>query len=283
MDRPATPLFPDVTLGLTSWRAPATLAHTLASYADAGILPLFGGARIHVNEITDADREIASRFGLAITGTPENLGIFGAVEGLAAATRTRYLLSVENDCPLVTDRAGLIAMLGSALADMTALDIPIFQMRSRRIPGEAFDRAQRYQARFRPVWPIGTDPCQRLEQPSLFVRAYEDLRKPRLRGCAIYAEEDPTVRHPGVITKSLNGNWLTTSRHLHWSNNCVLVRTDFLRTVILDRVRRHPAKATVNGFQDIEAALKTGGWWRRQGIAMGQSEPGAFTHKRLDR
>ena len=91
------------------------------------------------------------------------------------------------------------------------------------------------------------------------------------------------MRHPGIIEKSTNGNWITTSPYLHWSNNSYLVRTDFMRDVVLDRVRRYPAKTSINGHQDIEAALKDGGWWRRQSFRIGQCEPGPFTHERIDR
>ncbi len=277
------PPFGDVTLAMISWKAPATLQHTLASYETAGILGLFGDRRIHFNEISEADQALAIRYGFTHSGTPANLGIFGAIDAIAASVTTPYVLSVENDCPLVTDRAGLLAMLGSALSDMAMLNVPVFTMRSRRQPGDEFTRRTRYEDRFQVVWPLGTDRSQRRAMPYLVSRLYEDARRGTLRGCSLYAEEDPTLRHPRIIKKSPQGNWLTTSRYLNWSNNCVLVRTDFLRDVVLDRVRHHPAPSTLNGHQDIEAALKVNGWWRRQHFAMGQSEPGPFTHHRLDR
>jgi hypothetical protein len=282
MDAPAPPLA-DVTLAMVSWKAPGTLAHTLASYSGADIFGLFGACRIHFNEIADCDRAMAAGHGLTVQGSGKNLGIFGAIDALAEAVSTPYILSVENDCPLVTGRQEFLAMMASALDDMRAYDVPAFSMRSRRTPGQDFERRARYEERFRVVWPIGSDITCRQPMTMLPLRAWEDRRRSRLRGAAIYAEEDPALRHPGVITRSANGNWLTTSAHLNWSNNCILVRTDFLRNVILDRVRRYPARATVNGHQDIEAAIKRGGWWRRQSFPLGQSEPGAFTHHRVDR
>lgn len=283
MEPQATPLFGDVTLAMISWKAHATVQHTLASYEAAGILNLFSDRLVHFNEISAADREIADRFGFVASGTADNVGIFGAVDALARQARTPYILSLENDCPLVTDRSGFIDMMGRALTDMRTRDVPTFLMRSRREPGEPFWRRSRYESKFHVVWPLGSDPAQRRPMPHTLVRAYEDIRRAALRGSAIYAEEDPTLRHPHVIHKSAQGNWLTTSHCLSWSNCCVLVRTDFLRDVVLDRVRRFPAKATLNGHQDIEAALKAKGWWRSQGFAIGQSEPGPFTHQRLDR
>ena len=277
------PPFGDVTLAMVSWKAPATLQHTLASYEKAGILGLFGARRIHFNEMSTADEALAARYGFTHTGTRANLGIFGAIDAIATTLTTPYVLSVENDCPLVTDRDGLLAMLGSALSDMALLRVPVFTMRSRRMPGDEFSRRARYEERFQIVWPLGSDRRQRNAMTPWATRLYEDLRRGTLRGCSLYAEEDPTLRHPRVIKKSPHGNWLTTSRYLNWSNNCVLVRSDFLRDVVLDRVRCHPAPTTLNGYQDIEAALKANSWWRKQKFPMGQSEPGPFTHKRLDR
>jgi hypothetical protein len=277
------PPFGDVTLAMISWKAPATLQHTLASYESAGILGLFGARRIHFNAISAADEAVALRYGFTYSGTQANLGIFGAIDAMAASVTTPYVLSVENDCPLVTDRAGLLAMLGAALSDMAMMNVPVFTMRSRRQPGDEFSRRKRYEDRFRVVWPLGTDRSQCGAMTNLAVRLYEDARRSTLRGCSLYAEEDPTLRHPRIIKKSPHGNWLTNSRYLNWSNNCVLVRSDFLRDVVLDRVRNHPAPSTLNGHQDIEAALKVNGWWRKQHVAMGQSEPGPFTHQRIDR
>lgn len=281
--KPDALLFSGVTLTMISWKSPVTVQKTLESYEAAGILGLFAAKRIHFNEISPADIAIAERFGFEYTGSDANTGIFGGVDAVSEQVRTPFTLSLENDNPLATDRAGLIAMLSSALADMTARDVPVFMMRSRRNPGEPFWRAARYAQRFSVVWPIGTDPSQRRPMPNPLVRAYEDRRKASLRGSAIYAEEDPTLRHPDVIEKTANGNWLTKSSYINWSNCAVLTKTDFLRNVVLDRVRHHPAPTTLNGHQDIEAALKLNGWWRKQGFSVGQSEPGPFTHERLDR
>jgi hypothetical protein len=281
--QPAAPLFSGVTLTMISWKAHATVRHTLDSYERAGILDLFARRLIHFNEISSADIEIAQRYGFDHTGSPDNIGIFGAVDTLAAEVRTPFTLLLENDCPLLTSRDGLIAMMTGVLADMRDRDVPVFMMRSRRQPGDPFWRRSRYEQRFNVVWPLGTDAGKRRPMPNPLVRAYEDFRRSSLRGSAIYAEEDPTLRHPRVIEKTANGNWLTKSSYINWSNCCALVDTAFLREVVLNRVRSHPSPATLNGHQDIEAALKLDNWWRKQGFPVGQSEPGPFTHERLDR
>ncbi len=275
--------FADVTFAMLSWRAPATVAHTLASYRRANILNLFGKNHVHFNEITDQDRALASPFPFTITGTADNLGIFGGVDALATAATTPFILVVENDCPLDTDRAGLIRMVRSALDDMTELNVPAFMMRSRINPGDPFWRRARYEERFAVMRPLGCLQDHPVNRPPFLQRFYEDHRRPALRGSAIYAEADPTLRHPGIIARSPRGNWITRSRYLQWSNCCFLAKTDFLRDVILNHVRHNPSKTSLNGHQDIEAALKDGRFWRRLNVAFGQCEPGPFTHQRLDR
>jgi hypothetical protein len=275
--------FADVTLAMLSWRAPATVAHTLASYQRADVLNLFAKYHLHFNEITDQDRAIGTQFQFTVTGTLDNLGIFGGVDALAQATTTPFILVVENDCPLDTDRAGLIDMVQSALADMSELNVPAFMMRSRLNPGEPFWRRARYEQRFAVLRPLGCACDHPAKRIPLLQRAYEDCRRSGLRGSAIYAEADPTLRHPSVIKRSPRGNWITKSRYLQWSNCCFLAKTDFLRDVILNHVRHNPSKTRLNGHQDIEAALKDGRFWRRLNVPIGQSEPGPFTHKRLDR
>lgn len=274
-------LFGNVALCLLSWKANVTLRHTLASFADVGILDLFAERMIFFNEIDGTDREVAKEYGFEALGSPTNVGIFGGVDRLVAAAHASHILFVENDCPLATSRAGFISMMRSALDDMEKLGVEVFQMRSRREPGEPFWRRARYERRFRVLEPIGGG--RRNPAPPLWRRMYEDMRRPALRGCAIYAEEMPTVRHPGIVSQSDNGNWITTSEHLNWSNCCYLARREFLRDVVLERVRTHPSTIDLNGHQDIEAAMKRDRWWRRQKILMGQSEPGPFTHIRLDR
>jgi hypothetical protein len=278
-----SPRFPDVTLGMISWKAPQTVAHTFASYKSADILDLFGARRIHFNEWTEADLAIASAHDFSVTRTDANVGIFGAVDALVAATTTPYLLFVENDCPVIATLPEFIKTLSGALSDMQTLGVPVFSMRSRRQPGDQFLRRERYEKRFRVIWPLGAPSSTKKHMTNPLQRAYEDARRSALRGSAIYAEEDPTLRHPAIITRSRHGNWITSSPYLQWSNNCFLARTDFIQDVILNQVRLHPAKTNLNGTQDIEAALKVNRWWRKQSFRMGQCENGPFTHDRLDR
>ncbi|MEO0809440.1 MAG: hypothetical protein AAFW82_02140 [Pseudomonadota bacterium] len=272
----------DVTLSILCWRQRDVLCRTLAEFHKRGILDCFTKKRAFLNELTDADREIAENFGLEAIGYATNTGIFGGVKGLAEACTSEFMLLVENDCPPIVDAETFVSVVNRSVDDMRANDCPVFSLRSRRLPGEKFDRRERYMRNFQLEQPLAERPelASARSQSSWLRRLVEDWRKSKLIGCALYSEEQPCLRHPSVIRKTDNGNFLTSSKYLSWSNNCLLVRADFMRNVIIPRVRTHPSKVTLNGHQDIEGAMKVENWWRKLNVPMGQAEPGPLTHAR---
>lgn len=273
----------DTTLSVLSWKQHDVLRRTLQSFVDRGVCDLFAHRRIFFNEIDDADRAIAEKFGFEAIGATANVGIYGGAKGLADACTTEFMLFVENDCPAIVDADVFYDVMSRATADMRAHDAPVFSMRSRRQPGEKFDRRARYEKYYRLEQSLNAsrDDQPPVRQPTnALQRIYENLRRPSLRGTALFAEEQPHLRHPDLIRKTTNGNFLTTSRVLNWSNNCLLVKADFMRDVVLRRVETHPAPTSINGHQDIEAAVKLDGWWRSLNVTMGQAEPGPLTHSR---
>ena len=276
----------DATLSVLSWKQHAVLRRTLRTFADNGIAALFHHRRIFFNEIDDADRAIAAEFGFEAIGEAENVGIYGGAKGLAEACVTEFMLFVENDCPAIVAADAFHDAVTRSIADMRTHQSPVFSLRSRRQPGEKFDRHVRYQKYYRLEQPLRaseTEPLAPRDPTGILQRSYEDLRRPSLRGTALFAEEQPHLRHPALIRRSDNGNFLTTSRVLNWSNNCLLVHTEFMRDVVLKRVESHPAPTSINGHQDIEAAVKLNRWWRQLDVTMGQAEPGPLTHSRGSR
>ena len=273
----------DTTLSVLSWQQHDVLRNTLGSFVNQGVLDLFAERRIFFNEISQADRNIAAEFGFEAIGSESNVGIFGGAKGLADACATEFMLFVENDCPAIV-RADVFADgMARATADMREHRVPVFSMRSRRQPGEKFNRRERYEKYYRLERPLSEsasgNPEERAPTNSL-QRLAEDLRRPSLRGSAMFAEEEPHLRHPSCIQRSANGNFLISSRIHNWSNNCLLVEAAFMRDVIIPRIEAHPAPTTINGHQDIEAALKLDNWWKRQDVMMGQADPGPLTHAR---
>ncbi len=271
-------------LGILSWRAHETLVATLRNYADRDLFGLFDEARIFFQEISDHDREIAAQYGLKAEGSGGNLGIEGGVRALVEGTRADLLLLLENDCPLVTDHATAKGTLSRAVADMQAHNLEVFRLRSRRHPGENFSRTDKYQ-RFFPVHsPLDTDVRIHKSHPlrACMMRTLRPRKADTFRAEAFHTECDPVARQPQALRISENGNVLTDSRFMNWSNQSVLVRPGFMTDVLFLGVTAHPSKRTIGGFQDLERAANRQ-WWRDLRVPIGMSDPGMFTHKRLDR
>ena len=275
---------PKLGVGILSWRAPQTLAATLENYAQNGLFELVDEARVFFQEISRDDREVAQRFGLEVDGSKANLGIEGGVRELVDGSRADLLLLLENDCPMVVDRATARDALARAVADMQDHDVPVFRMRSRRHPGENFTRTDKYQQFFPVRDALDTD--VEIHAGSAVRAALRRWTRPskarRFRADAFHVESDPVARQPAALRRSANGNVLTDSRFINWSNQSVLVRPEWMQDVLFPGVTEHPSKRLIGGAQDIERAANRP-WWRDLRVPIGMSEPGIFTHARLDR
>lgn len=271
-------------LGLLSWRAPETLAATLDTYAARGLFDLFDEKRVYFQQITDTDRAVAARHGLTAEGDGRNTGIEGGVRALVGGTRADLILLLENDCPLVVDAATARDALERAVRDMADHAIPVFRMRSRRHPGEGFTRADKYQGLFGVRDPLDSDIVFHPPSPvaALARRTLRPLKARRFRGDAVYVERDPVAAQGRAVAHTENGNYMTDSRFINWSNQSVLVRPAFMRDTLFPGIDAHPSARTIAGAQDLERAANRR-WWRALRVPVGISDTGLFTHSRLDR
>ena len=233
---------------------------------------------LFANEMTGEDAKIAAAYGVNITGSHTNIGIYGGFQALSDDLDTDILLLVENDCPLIVDQATVAGVIERAVADMADGTVPIFNLRSRHQPGYRFTRSDKYRAFYRLRAPLDSS-MTRISVWSRLRAMCKYGNGRQFAAMAVYLEVDPVVAQPQVLRRSAHGNWLSDSQCHNWTNQSILVRRDFYRGVILERVRTHPDPRTINGHQDIERAVN-GRWWRRQRFPIGFSDPGAFTHAR---
>jgi len=268
-------------LGVLSWRAPKTVDHTLASYADRDILTLFDHCQIYFQEITDDDRAVAARYGFSVAGNDSNRGIYGGVKALLECMSDDYVLFVENDCVLIEDRHNTERQLLSAVRDIELGKAHVYRFRHLRRPGEDFATVDKY-LRYHSA---GSQSGIRKNRGSGIMPRVRRLLRPakaeRLKGIAAYVEPCPEKRFPNVFTRTAENNLIVSSRYLNWTNQAVLFRRRWLQEDILPWAAAHPSSRTVNGFPDIEKELNCR-WWRRQEFRIGLA-PGLFTHQRLDR
>ena len=91
-----------LSIGLLSWRAHKTLRKTLDSYRASDLMGCADEFKVFFNEISEEDRALAAEYGVEAAGSPENLGIWGGMDGAAAALKGDYILLLQNDCPVVS-------------------------------------------------------------------------------------------------------------------------------------------------------------------------------------
>jgi hypothetical protein len=270
-----------LTVGVLSYRAHRTLERTLASHRASGLVDLPARYFVYFNAVDDADRDLARRWRIEAAGARDNGGIYGGFRGIAEATRTPYLLVLENDIEAIADPEPTAACLRTALADMRREDIPVFCLRSRARPGQGTSGARKFARAYGVEEPLHPGiSARRAGWWDRLVMRRKHLTLDRFLGNAIYVEAAPERRFPQAWRRLPSGNLVTSSRYRNWSNQAVLVRRDFLVEVVLKRTATHPDPRTINGHQDIERALNRP-WWRRQNVAMGHAREGIFTHARL--
>lgn len=271
-----------VGMGMLSWRSPATLARTLRSYAREAMMDVFDEALIFFQQISDADRAAAKRFGVACTGSVANLGIYGGVKALLESLSADYVLLLENDCPLIEPRAEVERQVRHAVADLAAGRAEVYRMRHREQPGEKTVRLAKYRRYYLPARGKEDGAVSLLERVAVRARAaLRPFKARQLIGAAAYVEPEPERRHPGVFKQAGDGAYIVSSRHLNWTNQSILVGRRWMLDTVLPYVAAHPSSRTVNGVADIEKELNCA-WWRRQEFRIGISR-GLFTHRRVDR
>lgn len=271
-----------ITIGLAilSWKASATIQHTLATYtAQPNFLPFFDKATAYFQEISEQDKKVAEQAGIPFTGNDKNTGIIGGFEAALRAVDTDYVVMLENDCPLIESAESAMAQLTSAVQEMDALNIAVCRFRHREHFGEGFVDGVKLRQFHTPAG----EPAQTSEKFSRFVwRMLRPMKASQMQGRAVYFEKNPELSFPRAWKRTAAGHFLSSSWYLNWTNQSILVNRKWCLEVMLPWVKAHPSRRRVNGFLDIEKELNCF-WWRRQHIPIMVAEPGLFTHKRLDR
>lgn len=270
-------------IGVLTWRAPETLAATLSTYRESGLPDCADDAVVYFQERESTDDALAERYGFRAAGSEANTGILEGMRGVVEALGTEYILSLENDCPVVQSGEALKAQIDGIFADIDAHGIEVFQVRSLRNPGVPFVGIDKYAA----LWGIDAplDTTFALKAPTAMRRRTNRLYRMRSLthriGFAAWSEQEPERKHAAEIKRSAAGNLITDSRYLPWSNQPFIARRDTLLRV-LDYAAAKAPDDPATGFRTVERALKYG-WWRDQKVPMGIADPGLFTHLRLDR
>lgn len=271
-----------VTIGLAtlSWKASATIEHTLKTYtAEPDFLAFFDQATAYFQEISAQDKAVADQAGMAYAGNDRNTGIIGGFEAALRAVDCDYVVMLENDCPLIESAESAKRQLTSAVQDMVALNIPVCRFRHRIHFGEGFCDGIKFRQYHTP---IDERASAHEHLVRLVRRGLRPMKASQMQGRAVYFESHPEQQFPKAWRRSPSGHFVSDSWYLNWTNQSILVNRRWCLDVLLPWVKAHPSPRQVNGFADIEKELNCL-WWRRQHIPIMVAEPGLFTHQRLDR
>lgn len=258
-----------LTICILSWKSHKTLLSTLNSYVKGNLFKYADETLIFFQEISSEDIEIAKQFKLNYLGAKSNIGIEGAWKEILNHAKNPNILILEADCPLIEPEAEVKTQLKQSIDLLTNNKADIVRLRHRFETGYKFNILDKYKKLFADNW------SRRILR---FLRPNKTLK---ILGAAIYAHNDPERIHPQYIEKYNDNTYITSSKHLNWTNQSIMFRKDFVLNTILPYVEKHPSSRTLNGFQDLEKSLNCK-WWRKQNfkIAVGL---GLFTHIRWDR
>lgn len=258
----------DLSIGVLSWRSHETLRKTLNSYRQGRLTDCARESVVFFNEISGADRLFLACFnadGWRCAGNESNLGIFGGTDALARLLGGKYLLMLQNDCPLVADVEATRRYLESAVALLDSGAADVVRCRSRTFPGQGFADKKKYDRYYGDGWAAA---LRRLCRP---------WKARRMIGRAPYAVPDADRRFPNYITCA--GSFLLVdSEVINFTDQPFLISRNLLLE-LLEWGKAHPRGRQPVGRQALEVCLNTG-WWRQQHFKVAVGE-GIFTHDRV--
>ncbi|MCM5557663.1 hypothetical protein [Pleomorphomonas sp. JP5] len=245
----------------------------MATYNRIGMLDLFEEVVAYLPEAAEPGPSICRAAGVRPVEAATNQGILAGFEGLARAMTADVVLLVENDCPVIVDHAEARRQIQHARQLIESGAVRIVRLRSLAEPGEAFTT----RAKFHRYFPAeGASGTERLN--AWLRRLLRPERTRRALGEAVLHDQRLAVES-GVARLDAEGFALTTSRHIPWTNQSVMIRReDFLASVI-EVAKAADTRRRVNGAKNIEIEMNAP-HWRNAEIPIAVA-PGIFTHRRV--
>lgn len=276
-----------LSIGLLSWRAHKTLRKTLDSYRRADLMGCADEFKIFFNEISEEDRALAAEYGVEAAGSPENLGIWGGMDGAAAALKGDYILLLQNDCPVVSSPEETRRWLQDGVKLLESGKADMIRMRHRFNQGEGisfekfFGFSYVHELDERHVRYNGPLPesAHRDSWRKRLLRVFRPFAFLRRVIAVIHLEKHPERVLPKYISKE-GGFYVIDSRIINFSEQPMLISKRLYQELSAFG-RRRPCKAKVNGRPLLEITLNSR-WWRRHHFKVAICDEGVFTHNRFD-
>ncbi len=262
-------------LSLLSWKAPKTLAATLAALPSE-FLDLFEDKVIYFQEISSKDRELAEQYGFRYEGNDANVGIREGIKQAVLANQCEQVLFLENDVCFNQELDSAITQLKTAHQALVDGIVPVVRLRHRQEPGQAYPAI----AKYKNYW--GDAATQNSTKLKL-KRLLRPTKARKLIGQAVMVLDHPEQHFDARDIQLQEQNYYTVNTAvLPWTNQSILLQKEWFLNTLIPIAEASKTKRHVNGFPDLEKELNSA-WWRQQTFRMGVSNPGIFTHHRLDR
>lgn len=260
-------------LGILSWKGYDSLKASLATYNRIGMLGLFDEVVAYLPEAAEPGPSICWAAGVRPVEVDRNDGILAGFEGLARSMAADIVLLVENDCPVIVERQEAERQILHARWLIEEGSARIVRLRSLAEPGEAFTTREKFHRYF---------PAQDADGPTRLRAALRRFLRPKRARRALgesVLHDQKLAAERGIARFDAEGFGLTTSRHIPWTNQSVMMqRTDFLQSVI-EVAKAAETRRRVNGAKNIEIEMNAP-HWRETEIPIAVA-PGIFTHRRV--
>jgi len=279
----------DLSIALLGWKAQATTANTLESYAKARLYDNAGEFFIYFNQYSAQDKAMADQFGVRSLGTSENLGIWGGMDAEMANAKGDYVLFLQDDHPVVVTPEETTRWMDASmeLLRKDRADIVLLWHRFNRGDHLGFGKHFRYFyvkdldpraeeagaiATFPPDWNRDTlmRKLRRTLRPDAFLRHTAG---------SIYLERHPEEVFPNLIRRE--GEFLIVDSALQpFSETPYLISRNFYDQLSAWG-KAHPSSRGILGLPVLEYVLNCK-WWRQQHFRIAVCDTGIFSHHRID-
>lgn len=277
-----------ITVGLLSWRAHKTLEKTLSSYKSAKLPDIVEDSFIYFNAISDEDRAFAERYGWRAEGSYKNLGIWGGMDAIADLAKTKYVLFLQNDCPIIVSSEetrrwveGAVELLESGKVDMVHL-----RHRIQRGQTSGFKRFFSFFALPeidpRALEHEGDLIPRDYAKDTLYRRLHRWFRPDAARrqmNSFVYLGKSPDRQLPKYVSRE-GDFFIVDSAILNFTEQPFLISKK-LYLELSQWSKEHPTHRRINGFPVMEHILNSR-WWRNRHFKIAVCDEGVFTHNRFD-
>ncbi len=262
-------------IALLSWKGYDNLKTSLQSYRAAGLFDLFDERVIYLPEQRREETALAEEYGLKIFGSPENKGILHGFQSLAQCATAKYVLLLENDCPIIEDEAEMKRQIAHARETLAAGRANVVRLRSREFPGQDWACERKY----REYYPEdNADSFTKIK--ACVKRAFRPGKARRVQALSLYQGLAEFQKHHNIGNYDAEDDcYYISSRLINWTNQSVMIEREFFLNVIIAYAEKANTRRGANGFKNLEIEMNSD-FWREGGFTV-CVEKGLFTHRRI--